>query len=413
MVDSIMVGRLGTVPLAAVSFASAIIMNIMVIGIGLSISLTPLAGKFWARGDYRTVAGYFQNSIIVNFIVALLLVLILISIIPLLGLMGQPPEVVEVSINYYILVSISIIPMMIFLTSKQFMEGIGNTKIAMYITLIANVLNIALNYVFIYGKIGFPQMGATGAGIATLISRLVMPVIFAAILIRQIKYRRFIYMFGKSALSLKKQFELIKIGFPISGQMVIEFFSLSFITVMMGWIGTKALAANQIALTMINLTFMISNGIAGASTILVSHAIGMRDIAKARKSGFAGMHISLVFMGFSALMFLFFGEEISLLFTMDRDVIKIAGKIFIVVAMFELFDGLQVTALGALRGLPDVKKPMWMAVFSYLFISLPVAYVFGFVFDLGEAGLMSGFAFGLLAACVMFIMRFNYKTKLR
>ncbi|MHC1690537.1 MAG: MATE family efflux transporter [Bacteroidales bacterium] len=411
MVDSIMVGRLGAAPLAAVSFAGAIIMNIMVFGIGLSISLTPVAGQFWARGEYRLVAGYFQNSIIVNLISSVFLVLILIAIIPLLGLMGQPPEVVSLSYNYYILVSISVIPMMIFLTSKQFMEGIGNTKIAMYITIIANLVNIILNYILIYGKLGAPQMGATGAGIATLISRLIMPVIFAAILLKNIRYRRFLNMFDKKLFSLKKQFELIKIGVPISGQMAVEFFSLSFITVMMGWIGTNALAANQIALTMINFTFMISNGIAGASTILVSHAIGMRDRKTARKNGFAGMHISLVFMGFFALIFMFFGEEISSVFTSDTDVIKIAGKIFIVVALFELFDGLQVTALGALRGLTDVKRPMLIAVFSYLFVSLPVAYVFGFVFNLGEAGLMSGFAFGLLAASVLFIIRFNYKTR--
>jgi MATE family multidrug resistance protein len=291
------------------------------------------------------------------------------------------------------------------------MEGIGNTKIAMYITIIANLVNIVLNYILIYGKLGAPQMGATGAGIATLISRLIMPVIFAAILLKNIRYRRFLNMFGKKLFSLKKQLELIKIGVPISGQMAVEFFSLSFITVMMGWIGTNALAANQIALTMINFTFMISNGIAGASTILVSHAIGMRDMKTARKNGFAGMHISLVFMGIFALIFMFFGEDISSVFTSDKDVIKIAGKIFIVVALFELFDGLQVTALGALRGLTDVKRPMLIAVFAYLFVSLPVAYIFGFVFNLGEAGLMSGFAFGLLVASVLFIIRFNYKTR--
>ena len=162
---------------------------------------------------------------------------------------------------------------------------------------------------------------------------------------------------------------------------------------------------------MINFTFMISNGIAGASTILVSHAIGMGDVKAARKSGFSGMHISLLIMSFFAFAFMFFGEEISSVFTFDIEVIKIAGKIFIVVALFELFDGLQVTALGALRGLTDVKKPMLIAVFSYLIVSLPVAYLFGFIFNLGEAGLMSGFAFGLLIASVLFITRFNYKTK--
>lgn len=407
MADSIMVGQLGAAPLAAVSFAGAIIMNVMVLGIGLSIGLTPLAGQYWARGEYRKVSQYFQNSLLVNTIFSVLLFGILAAIIPLTPFMGQPAEVISLADNYYIYVSLSIIPLMIFFTFKQFLEGIGNTKIAMYITLASNVLNIALNYLLIYGKMGFPNMGVDGAGLATLISRIIMPVAFIAVINSRDRYRRFLKFFGKERFSVPHQKELARIGLPISGQMVIEFFSLSAITIMMGWMGTASLAANQIAQTMINFTFMISNGIAGASTILVSHAFGIRDREGVKRHGYAGMKISLIIMGSAALMFILLGREIASLFTSDPEVISISVGIFFVIALFELFDGLQITALGALRGLTDTRRPMIIAIISYLFVSVPVAYLFGFIFGLGEPGLMTGFAFGLLNASIFFIIRFR------
>lgn len=409
--DSIMVGRTGTTPLAAVSFAGAVITNIMVIGLGLTLGLTPVAGMHWARGEFRRVSGYFQNSLSVNLLFSILLSTLLLVIYPLLPFLGQPKEVMSIMGGYYAMVSISLIPMMIFLTGKQFLEGVGNTRIAMYITIAVNIVNITLNYLLIYGKMGFPQMGIDGAGLATLISRLLMPIMFFAAINRNDGYKRFLKMFRLNNFSLKEHFLLIKIGLPISGQMVIEFFSLSAITFMMGWMGTKSLAANQIVQTMINFTFMIANGVAAAATILVSHSAGTGNMAEARRRGFAGIKLSTIIMGTASLIFLIFGKEIALLFTSDKEVVAIAVKIFYVVALFEILDGLQVTALGALRGLTDTKKPMFIAVFSYLFISLPVAYLGGFIFNFGEPGLMSGFAFGLLVAAILFIRRFSQLTK--
>lgn len=409
--DSIMVGRTGATPLAAVSFAGAIITNVMVIGLGLTIGLTPIAGMHWARSEFKRVSGYFQNSLSVNLIFSLLLVMLLFAIAPLMPHLGQPTEVTSIVSGYYMMVSVSLIPMMIFLTGKQFLEGIGNTHLSMYITLFANALNILLNYLLIYGKGGFPEMGIDGAGLATLISRLIMPISLFAAINRKDTYMRFIRMFSKENFSLREHLHLIRIGLPISGQMVIEFFSLSAITFMMGWLGTKSLAANQIVQTMINFTFMIANGVAAASTILVSHSIGTGDMKGAKRRGFAGIRLSVAVMGVASLTFLLFGREISSLFTTDPEVVTIAVKIFYVVVFFEIFDGLQVTALGALRGLADTGKPMFIAIFSYLFISVPVAYFAGFILNFGEMGLMSGFAFGLLIAAILFIRRFSLLTK--
>lgn len=408
--DSIMTGRLGATQLAAVSLAGTVVMNVLVFGIGLSIGLTPISGNFWAKNHFKSVGVYFQNSLLVNFFASLLLTLLLFAFLPFLYMMGQPKEVLDITGTYYMLIALSVIPFMIFLAFKQFLEGTGNTRIAMNITLLANAINIVLNYVLIFGKLGFPQMGINGAGLATLISRVFMPLAFWYAMNRDYSYKKYFLFFRRAHFSIKKQIELIKMGLPISGQMTLEFFSLSMITIMMGWMGTKSLAANQIAQTMISLTFMVTNGIAAASTILVSHAYGEKNLANVRKYGFVGMHISLIIMSIAGLIFLFFGEQIAMLFTSSPEVIAISGKIFIVVAIFELFDGLQVTALGALRGIMDVNRAMLYAIISYTFISIPFAYLAGFVFNWGEMGLMSGFAVGLLTASILFITRFNRKT---
>lgn len=408
--DSIMTGRLGATQLAAVSLAGTVVMNVLVLGIGLSIGLTPISGNFWAKNNFKSVSIYFQNSLLVNFAASLILTVLLFAFLPFLHVIGQPKEVLEITGTYYLLIAFSVIPFMLFLAFKQFMEGTGNTKLAMNITLLANSINIILNYILIFGKLGLPKMGIDGAGLATLVSRAFMPIAFWYAMNRDTLYKKYFLFFRKTHFSIKKQIELIKLGLPISGQMSIEFLSLSMITIMMGWMGTNSLAANQIAQTMISLTFMITNGVAAASTILVSHAYGQKNQEDIRKYGFVGMHISLVIMSLLGITFFFFGEEIAMIFTTSKEVISISGKIFIVVAFFEVLDGLQVTALGALRGIMDVNRPMIYAVIAYTIVAIPFAYLAGFIFNWGEMGVMSGFAFGLLTASTLFITRFHRKT---
>lgn len=280
MADNIMVGQLGAPELAAVSLAGAIIMNTMVVGMGIATGLTPLIGQAHAVNDKERIAGFFQNSLLLNTAVALVLTLFLFTLMPYLSMMGQPAEVVELCKGYYILTSLSVLPFILFMTFKQYMEGIGNTKVAMVITISCNVMNIFLNYIFIYGKFGAPFLGVTGAGLATLISRLMMPIVFFLYIHRSKIYNPVFHFFRFANTNSRKIKQLLRVGYPIAGQMVVEFLSLSLITVMMGWLGTIALAANQIVMSMISLTFMISSGIAGASTILVSHEFGRGNIGK-------------------------------------------------------------------------------------------------------------------------------------
>ena len=289
MADNIMVGQLGAPELAAVSLAGAIIMNTMVVGMGIATGLTPLVGQAHALDDKERIAGFFQNSLLLNTTVSLVLTLFLFMLMPYLSMMGQPAEVVELCKGYYILTSFSVIPFILFMTFKQYMEGIGNTKVAMVITISCNLMNIFLNYIFIYGKFGAPFLGVAGAGLATLISRLMMPIAFFLYIHRSPIYSPVFRFFQFSNTSRRKIKQLLQVGYPIAGQMVVEFLSLSLITVMMGWLGTIALAANQIVMSMISLTFMISSGIAGASTILVSHEFGRGNIGKMRRYAHASL----------------------------------------------------------------------------------------------------------------------------
>ncbi len=413
IIDSIMVGRIGALPLAAVSLSTAIITNVMMFGIGISIALTPFTGDSWSKGKHRKASEYFTNSFIINTLVGIAITLILFSLFPLISYLKQPKEVLEITYNYYLLISISIIPFMVFLAFKQFLEGLGNTNISMYITLFANLINIILNYILIYGKFGFPQMGIDGAGIATLISRIIMPITFYFAILYHNRYKKYLYFIRIKSISIKKQIELIKIGVPISGQMLLEFTSLSVITLMMGWFGAKALAANQIIQTTIGFSFMISNGVAAAATILVSHQFGIGKIDEVRKNGFAAIHISVIIMGTASMLFVLFGKEIASLFTLDKEVILIAQRIFLVVIFFEIFDGIQVTALGALRGIKDVNIVSLYAFACYIIIAIPTAYFLGVTLSFNEPGLFAGFGIGLICASTLFTRRFIIKTRIK
>lgn len=411
VVDTIMVGRLGAVELSAVSLSSAIITNIMMIGLGIAMGLTPLTGIHFARKEKAQSAVLFQNSMILNVVMSALLCAALFIINPFLQHFGQPQSVLDTLDGYYYCVSLSLIPYIFFMTFKQFLEGLGNTFYSMLITLGCNALNVFLNFGFIYGYMGFPELGVTGAGVATLISRLMMPIVFIIIVLIKKEYREYLSMFSMRSFSLKKIKAVLLVGYPIAIQMTLELFSLTFMTIMMGWLGEKTLAANQITQTMIGFSFMIANGVAAASTILVSHDYGRRDVISIKNHAYSAIHLGIAIMAFFALLYAFGGEYLARIFSTDEEVIAITSKLLVVVAFFEIFDGTQVTALGALRGLTDVKRPMYYALICYILIEIPVGYIFGFYLGLGAIGVVGGFLSGLFLAATLFLIRFRRLVK--
>lgn len=409
LADNIMVGQLGAVSLGAVAFSGMIVFNLMVLGSGIAISLTPLVGENFVTKGYAKCSQLLQNSLVLNTLLGILIAALLFAIRPLLYFLGQPTEIMEAGEGFYYIVSLSIIPYMVFLSFKQFMDGIGNTKITMIITIVSNVVNVMLNYVFIYGKLGCPAMGVFGAGFSTFISRLIMPIIYYIVIRRHIIFRKYLSFFAWKRFSLKINKILITLGMPIASQMIVEIFALSVTTIMFGWLGVSAIAAGQIAMSIVHIIFLIASGLAAATTILISHEFGRgnrREIVKYTKTS---MITTIFVMTGVGLLMCIFSRQIASVFTSDEEVIAIATIMLYVIAFMEIFDGLQVSVLGSLRGMKEVENPMKFAVVSYLFVGLPMAYVGGFAFDLGASGIWLGFICGLIVAFSLFLKYF-YKV---
>lgn len=407
LADNIMVGHLGAIPLGAVAFAGMIILNIMVFGTGIAIGLTPLVGENYVQIGHRKCAKLLQNSLLLNSIISILLVMLLLLIQPLFLHLGQPQEILDAGADYYFIVTLSIVPFMLFLSFKQFMDGLGNTKLTMIITIVSNLVNIILNYAFIYGKLGAPALGVYGAGLATFIARLIMPIIYYIAIHKSVIYSKYLKFFATNNFSYSTSKTLFMLGLPISSQMIVEIMALSATTIMFGWLGIDAIAAGQINMTIIHILFLLVSGLSAATTILVSHEYGRKNRTGIIKFTKASLFLSGGYMFIAAVALVVFSEGIVSIFTSDPRVIEVGANMLKFVAFMEILDGLQVAILGALRGIKDVKKPMRYAFFSYIFVGITMCYLGGFVLDLGEGGVWLGFTSGLLVAFILFIRRFR------
>lgn len=407
LADNIMVGHVGTVELAAASFAINVFHVGMLFGLGITYGLTPLVGQ--AFGSKGKIGEWLKNGLLVHSLAAVAIGVLMSALIFIMPQMGQTAEVVQLAIPYYLIQVLSLVPLLLFFSVKQFFEGVGNTKIAMIITIIANFVNIGLNYILIYGKFGFPALGLNGAGYATLISRVIMPVIFIVILMKTPHFLQYLKEAYHSVIETSKIKQIISIGLPIGLQLVIEVLAFSLGAIMLGWISKESIAGHQVAIGMASMTYLISFGMASATTIRVSHAFGDTDEKELRQAIFASLHLVVTFMSIMGILFVVFKNQLPLIFTSDPAVIKVASGLLVVAAFFQIFDGMQVVLLGALRGLADVKIPMYMAFFSYVVVSLPVSYLVAFVFNMGSPGVWIGFVFGLSTAAVLFGFRLKYQ----
>lgn len=411
LADNMMVGHVGTTELAAASFAINVFHVGMLFGFGITLGMTPLVGHSFNSKNPGGVGGWLKNGVLIHFIVAILLCTLMSSVVFFMNRMGQREEVVKAAIPYYLIQVASLLPMLLFFSIKQFFEGVGNTKIAMVITIIANLLNIGLNYILIYGKLGFPALGLNGAGYATLISRLIMPFIFLIIILKRPLFRVYFDSAIKARFEWKKIRRMISFGLSIGMQMVIEILAFSMGAIMLGWISKESLAGHQVAIGMASMTYMISFGMASVTTIRVSHAFGDRDQNELKHAVFASLHMVIAFMSLMGILFVALRNQIPLLFTSDPEVIKVAAGLLIVGAFFQIFDGVQVVLLGALRGMADVRIPMFMAFFSYIIVSLPISYLLAFVFHFGYSGVWIGFVFGLSTAAILFGFRLKHQVR--
>lgn len=413
--DNVMVGRYGgedPLPLAAVSFGSSVAFMLFIAGIGVAMGLTPIVGELYAQGNRRASSNYLHNGVVFYTLLGVLLMALQFAFEPLLYHMGQPEAVVDMSIPYYRTLALSLPFVMLFGAFKQFLEGVGNTSIVMVIVLISNLLNVFLNWIFIYGALGASEFGVLGAGIATLIARMVTPFMLIAYFMRHRTYKVYMRGFCLSNISLRSIRRLVQMGLPIAAQMFLESSAFVGTGIMMGWFDEIAISANQIVTTMANSAFMIVMSIGAATTILASHSYGSRDVENLSRAVHASYHLGLVWNAFAAIMFILLRNYIPMLFTENQEVIALTADLLIFVALFQLSDGVQNISIGTLRGIQDVKIITPIAFLAYIVLNLPVGYLFGFKLGMGPEGLILGFTFGLTIAGVLAMIRIKHTMKI-
>ncbi len=415
--DNLMVGRYGgddPLPLAAVSFGGTVFFILFIASIGIALGMTPLVGELYAQNDREKSAGLLQNGILFYGLLGVVMAAVQYAIIPLMYHLRQPVEVVDAAIPYYRMLVYSMPAVMLFFAFKQFLEGVGNTHAEMYATIIANVANIGFNYLFIYGHCGMPEMGAEGAGLGTLLARVMGAVLIIGYFISRSRYRLYLQRFSRRKFSRTDIRQLFHMGGPISLQMFLESSAFVGTGIMMGWFGAEAkttISANQIAMTIGNCAFMIVMSIGAAATIRVSHCYGARNIGELSLAAKASYHLVLVWNAFAALVFISLRHFIPTLFTTNAEVIAIASELLAFAALYQLSDGVQNVSVGILRGIQDVRIIMPIALISYWILNLPVGYLLGFTLGMGPSGLYVGFTFGLSTAAALMILRIRRSVR--
>ncbi|WP_417015507.1 MATE family efflux transporter [Alistipes sp.] len=412
--DNLMVGRYGgddPTPLAAVSFGGSVFFILFIAAIGIALGMTPLVGERFVQGDRTRSARLLQNGILFYGVLGVVMAVVQYAAIPLLYHMRQPVDVVDMAIPYYKMLVWSMPAVMLFFAFKQFLEGVGNTRAEMYATIVANVANVVFNWFFIYGHAGAPEMGAEGAGLGTLLARVIGMLIIIGYFCAQSRYRSYFGEFSMRGFSLGSIRQLFRMGGPISLQMFLESSAFVGTGLMMGWFGKQALSANQIAMTIGNCAFMIVMSIGAAATIRISHCYGARNISELSLAARASYHLVVAWNAFAALIFITLRHVIPTLFTSNAEVIAITSQLLVLAALYQLSDGIQNVSVGILRGIQDVRIIMPIAFVSYWLLNLPVGYLLGFTLGMGPSGLFLGFTFGLSAAAVLLILRIRHSVR--
>lgn len=409
--DTVMVGRMGPVPLAGVTLANNVFVFLFIFGLGLSGGLTPLVGKAFGEKNLAKVRNLLQQGLLFNLAAGALFTLLNVAMVLVLPYMGQEEEVVREAIPYYHLLVFSLLPVMGFSAFKQFLEGMGITIAPMMISLLGNLLNVALNYVFIFGHLGLEPMGAPGAGLATLIARTLMFLGLGLYIYFNKGLRPFMDGLSRLKPNWPVLSEIGRIGLPVGMQFFMEVAAFAFGAIMMGWLGAVPLAAHQIAISLAAITFLAASGVGTASTIMVSNLHGQHLFSDLRKTGHAAFRLVFAFMGLTAITFAILRDRLPLIFVDDPEVQAIASGLLVVAALFQLSDGLQMVTISTLRGLSDVQIPMWIALVAYWGIALPCSYFFAFALDFGPPGIWYGYLTGLTAAAAALYLRFEVLTK--
>lgn len=409
--DALMIGRVGKVPLAASAFAGSLFGFFFMVIVGLLIPVSVMVSRAHGGGDEAEAGRWMKHGVVLSTAAGLLGMVLMLGLGSQLFRFGQPAEVLAEVHPYYELIMVSVIPTLLFQVMRQFAESLERPIMPMIILLGGVLLNVGLNWIFIYGNWGAPALGLTGAGWATLISR-ALGVMVIWLWIRQSGHFRAAWpQRWRAGYTWVRFRRLLALGVPMAFSLSFEAGAFGAAAIMMGWLGSTALAAHQIAISCAAFTFMVPLGLAMAVSMRVGRAVGERRLTALRPIGNSAQIMSAVIMGAFALGFVFWGEPLAAAFVQETEVIGLAAKLLIVAAIFQLADGAQVVAASGLRGLTDVKVPTALTALAYWGLALPIGWWLGFRTDRGPVGIWEGLAAGLIFAAIALNYRFGRLTR--
>lgn len=419
-IDNIMVGQLGTAELAAVSLGNSFMFIAMSLGIGFSTAITPLVAEADAANNFKEGKSAFKHGLFLCTVLGIGLFLLVYFAKPLMYLMKQPEEVVVLAIPYLDLVAFSLIPLVIFQAIKQFSDGLSMTRYPMYATLLANIVNVVLNYLLIFGKFGFPELGIVGAAYGTLVSRFIMVAYLWWLLKGKEKSKEYVTNIKLFVLDKSMIKKISSLGSPSAMQMFFEVAIFTAAIWLSGLLGKNPQAANQIALNLSSMTFMVAMGLGVASMIRVGNQKGLKNYIDLRRIAFSLFLLGIILAVCFAILFFVLHDQLPKLYVDlddaknlidNTEVVSIASKLMIAAAIFQISDSIQVVILGALRGLQDVKIPTIITFISYWLVGFPISWFLGKEEAYASFGIWLGLLAGLTTAAILLYIRFNYLTK--
>lgn len=411
VIDSVMVGQLGANELAAVSVSVGLFSILMVFGIGVSFAISPLTAIARGAADMVETEKILKNGVLNGILVGLALSLLMYFGADMLYLMEQTPEVTRLSIPYLKILALSMLPIMIFQAFRQFSEGLEIMYPALLMGLLMLPLNAFGNWLLIFGNWGFPAMGLEGAAWATTLTRLVVAIALALYVLKNRRFKAYRQLSWGASLDKNVLRRLLSLGIPGGAQLIFETSAFAFAAVMVGWLGSKPLAAHQIAINLASISFMVAMGLSSAGAIRVGHAKGQNNLLQVRSIGKSVFILAAGFMASCGVFFIFARYHLAALYINDVAVIEQAAQLLLVAAAFQIVDGIQAVGVGLLRGMEDVKRPTLYVMVAYWFLALPLGGFLAFKLNLGAMGLWIALALGLAASAALLSHRFFRLTK--
>lgn len=408
MVDTVFLGKIGAAEQAACILSNNLYILLLVFGIGVSYATTPLVTTANQNMDLLKKASLFKNSIFLNVSVSIICFIVLFLSSGLLKYMHQPEDVIKLAVPFFNVLIFSMIPISLFFTCKQYCEGLSNTRMALFISIIGNVINIVLNYLLIYGKFGFPELGYIGSAWASFISRVFMGFSFLYLIFKSPVTKEISAVYNKVKINKKELFHLAKIGLNAGLQLTFEVAAFVIAGLMAGTFGKEQIDAHGIALSIAAFTYMFASGISSASSIRVGIYKAQDNWLEIKQAAFSSIKLVMLIMGGFAILFLMINNFLPKVFSSDLQIVNLASKLLIIAALFQLFDGIQVTIVGILRGLEDFKIPTLISLVGYWIIALPLAYWLAFILKLETVGVWIGLLVSLIFAAIVLFWRLNY-----